>query len=85
MYEKIRRGDHKYTVGIITDNRQCHLTHSAEKDKGGSLEPGEQQYSYHNIFVTGLCKASGILVDNIEDVIKFLKEKAAEFGQEIKE
>ena len=85
MYEKIMRGDHKYIIGIITDNRQCHLTHSIEKDEGGAAEPGNQQYSYHNLFVTGLCKAGGILVDNIDDAINFLKEKAAEFGQEIKE
>ena len=49
MYEKIMRGEHKYIVGIITDNRQCHLTHSIEKDEGGAAEPGNQQYSYHNL------------------------------------
>lgn len=81
MYEKIMRGDHKYIVGIITDNRQCHLTHSAEKDAGGAAESGEQQYSYHNLFVTGLCKAGGILTDNFDDVIAFIKSKEHEFDR----
>lgn len=79
FHEKIARGDDKFIVGICTDNRQCHLTHSAEKDKGGAAEPGEQQYSYHNLYVTGLIKQYGKLVDNINDAIiainEWLKEK----------
>lgn len=46
MREKVRRGDHKYIVGICTDNRQCYLTHSEAKDQGGASALGEQQYSY---------------------------------------
>ena len=83
MYEKIMRGDHKHIIGIITDNRQCHLTHSAEKDEGGASGPGEQQYSYHNLFVTGLCKAGGVLVDNIDDVLRELIRLAPEYNQEV--
>lgn len=67
--EKIARGDKKFIVGICTDNRQCHLTHSEAKNAGGAASPGEQQYSYHNLYVTGLIKQSGVLVDNIEDAI----------------
>lgn len=69
FHEKIARGDHKYLVGICTDNRQCHLTHSLEKDEGGAAAPGESQYSYHNLYVTGLIKQTGTLVTNIEDAI----------------
>ena len=74
FHEKIERGDHKYIVGICTDNRQMYLTHSQEKDEGGAASPGEQQYSYHNLYVTGLIKQAGVLVDNIYDVISAIKE-----------
>lgn len=79
MREKIRRGDHKYIIGICTDNRQCYLTHSSAKDCGGAESLGEQQYSYQNLYVTGLIKESGILVTNIDDAIKFIKEHQNEF------
>lgn len=74
FHEKITRGDDKYIIGICTDNRQCHITHSAQKDAGGAAEPGEQQYSYHNLYVTGLIKQGGVLVDNIDDVMTYLGE-----------
>ena len=67
------RGDDKFIVGICTDNRQCFLTHSEEKDRGGAEALGEQQYSYQNIYVTGLIKDVGVLVANIEDVIKTMR------------
>lgn len=73
FHEKIARGDHKFLVGICTDNRQCHLTHSAEKDAGGAAEPGESQYSYHNLYVTGLIKQAGTLVTNIDDAIAAMR------------
>lgn len=79
FHEKIEQGAHKYIVGICTDNRQMYLTHSEEKDKGGAASLGEQQYSYQNIYVTGLIKQGGILVSNIEDAIKFIEEKEEEF------
>ena len=82
FHEKIERGEHKYIVGICTDNRQMYLTHSAAKNAGGAAALGEQQYSYQNLYVTGLIKQGGILVSNIEDAIEFIKEKCAEFGQE---
>lgn len=79
MREKIRRGDHKYVVGICTDNRQCYLTHSVAKDAGGASALGEQQYCYQNLFTVGLIKQSGVLVSSIEEVIAFIKEKEVEF------
>lgn len=82
FHEKIERGDHKYIVGICTDNRQMYLTHSEAKDQGGAASLGEQQYSYQNLYVTGLIKQGGVLVSNIDDAIKFMKEKAPEFMQE---
>ena len=74
FHEKIARGDHKYIVGICTDNRQCYLTHSAEKDIGGAASLGEQQYSYANLYCTGLIKEYGVLVSNIDDAIAAIKE-----------
>ena len=81
FHEKIERGDHKYIVGICTDNRQMFLTHSAEKDAGGAASLGEQQYSYQNLYVTGLIKQGGILVSNIDDAIEFIKQHEKEFEE----
>lgn len=82
MREKIRRGDHKYVIGICTDNRECSRTHSEAKDFGGASGICEQQYSYQNLYVVGCIKESGILVNNIDDAIAFMKEKAPEYLQE---
>ena len=83
FHEKIERGDHKYIVGICTDNRQMYLTHSEAKDKGGAASLGEQQYSYQNLYVTGLIKQGGIIVSNIEDAIAFIKEHEHEFPKQL--
>ena len=72
--EKIRRGDNKYIIGICTDTRQCYLTHSEAKDEGGRASLGEQQYSYQNLYVTGLIKQSGVLVSSIEEAIEELRK-----------
>ena len=72
FHEKIMRGDNKYLIGICTDTRQCFLTHSDVKDAGGMASLGEQQYSYQNLYVTGLIKQAGILVSSIEEVINEL-------------
>lgn len=74
FHEKIVRGDDKLLIGILTDNRQCCLTYSEAKDQGGR-EIGAQQYSYQNIYVTGLIKEVGYLFTNIEDVIEILKKE----------
>ena len=73
FHEKIARGDTKLIVGVCTDNRQCALTHSEAKDAGGAASLGEQQYSYQNLYVTGLIKEYGYLVSNIEDAIRMIK------------
>lgn len=80
FHEKIERGDHKYIIGICTDNRQCALTHSEAKDLGGAAELGEQQYSYQNLYVTGLIKQGGVLVSNIDDALKYLTKYNKEFN-----
>lgn len=83
MREKIRRGDHKYVIGICTDNRECSRTHSLAKDNGAAADICEQQYSYQNLYTVGCIKKSGILVNNIDDAIEFLKKIAPEYGQEV--
>lgn len=72
FHEKIARGDNKYIIGVCTDTRQCFLTHSDAKDRGGASSLGEQQYSYQNLYVTGLIKQAGVLVSNIDEVIEEL-------------
>lgn len=74
MSAMIHNGAHKYIIGICTDNRQCFLTHSAEKDAAGAESLGEQQYSYQNLYLTGLIKKYGILVSNIDDAIETLRK-----------
>ena len=69
FHEKIARGDEKLLVGICTDNRQCCLTYSEAKDMGGR-DIGAQQYSYQNIYVTGLIKEVGYLVTSIDEAIE---------------
>lgn len=81
FHEKIERGDHKYIIGICTDNRQCYLTSSPEKDAGGRSALGEQQYSYQNLYVTGLIKQYGKLVYTIDEAIDYIKTFAQEFNQ----
>ena len=68
FHEKIMHGDDRLLIGIMTDNRQCCLTWSEEKDKGGR-DIGAQQYSYQNMYVTGLVKEVGYLVTNINEAI----------------
>lgn len=74
FHEKIARGENRKIIGICTDNRQCALTHSEEKDRGGASSLGEQQYSYQNLYVTGLIKEAGVLVSNIDDAIDAIKD-----------
>lgn len=75
----IKYGSHKYIIGICTDNRQMALTYSDAKVEGGKKELGDNQFSYQNIYVTGLIKQNGKLVYSIDEVIDFLKEKQNEF------
>ena len=86
FHEKIARGDNKFIIGICTDNRQCFLTHSPAKDIGGSASLGEQQYSYQNLYVTGLIKEAGVLVSNINEAISYLRlwEKNQKEQEELK-
>lgn len=74
FHEKIMRGDNKFLIGICTDTRQCANTYSEEKDIGGRSRLGEQQYSYQNIYVTGLLWQCGGLVYTIEEVIEAIKK-----------
>ena len=72
FHEKIARGDKKLLIGICTDTRQQYLTHSEQKD-ATYTEPGECQYCYENLYVTGLIKQAGTLVTNIDDAAKAIK------------
>ena len=79
FHEKIMRGDNKYIIGICTDTRQCYNPHSEAKDAGGAASLGEQQYSYQNLYVTGLIKQAGTLVYTIDEVIDVLKKVADKY------
>ena len=51
-----------------------------------TLTPGadicEEQYSYQNLYVVGCIKQSGVLVNNIDDAIAFIKGIENEFEDE---
>ncbi len=81
MYEKIRRGDHRYIVGITTDNRAAHKTISDAKVEAMKTI-GETQVPYINLYTVGCCKLGGIVVDSIEAAIEYIKSIAHEFKQE---
>lgn len=70
FHEKIARGEDKLLIGICTDTRQCYITHSNAKDCGGMMRLGEQQYSYQNLYVTGLLWQCGGLYSTIDEVIE---------------
>lgn len=83
FHEKIMRGDNKYVIGICTDTRQCFNTHSDAKDAGGASSLGEQQYSYQNLYVTGLIKQAGVLVYSIEEVLEELEKVYNKYDNEV--
>ena len=70
----------KAIVGICTDTRQCYLTHSEAKDEGGRSSLGEQQYSYQNLYVTGLIKQAGVLVSDIDEAIAAVADYKERLG-----
>ena len=74
MSKAIEDGQRGMIIGICTDNRQAYLTHSDAKDKGGASSLGESQYSYQNLYVTGVIKSVGILVSDFDDVILAMKK-----------
>ena len=74
MSKAIEDGQRGRIIGMCTDNRQAYLTHSDAKDKGGASSLGESQYSYQNLYVTGVIKSVGILVSDFDDVIAAMKK-----------
>lgn len=72
FHEKIAQGANKLLIGLCTDNRQCYLTHSLEKDMGGATRLGNQQYSYQNLYVTGLIMEVGHLVSTIDEALEII-------------
>lgn len=80
FHEKVARGDVKLLVGICTDTRQQYLTHSVAKDSTYD-EPGECQYCYENLYVTGLIKQAGKLVTKIEDAVEVIRDWRQKVGK----
>ena len=74
FHEKIARGDKKMIIGICTDSRMASRTYNDAKAEIMRLDIGESQFCYQNLYTVGLIKQGGVLVDNIEDVIKWLQD-----------
>ena len=68
------RGDKKMIIGICTDSRMASRTYNDAKAEIMRLDIGENQFCYQNLYTVGLIKQGGVLVDNIEDVIKWLQD-----------
>lgn len=66
---------HKLIVGIYTDCRDASKTMSNAKNNDMRKSLAESQYSYINLYTIGACKKYGIVVDNIDKAIKYLKNK----------
>ena len=81
MYEKIRRGDHRYIVGITTDNRAAHKTIS-DANVEAMKTIGDTQVPYINLYTVGCCQLGGTVVASIEAAIEYIKTIAPEYGQE---
>ena len=61
--------------------REMSITHSPEKDAAGASGVGENQYSYCNIFLTGLIKTHGTLYTSSQqlfDKFALLKDEYKE-------
>lgn len=63
----------KTIIGLYTDTRECSKTFSQEKIER-LHEPGENQFSYANLFTLGLVKKFGILTLSSDEMIKKLGE-----------
>jgi len=72
--EKASKDEQKLIIGIYTDNREASKTHSPAKNKD-MVEKGiaESQYPYINLYTIGACKKYGVIFDNIDSAIEFIK------------
>jgi len=63
----------KRIIAIYTDSRECSKTYLEAKNEK-LKEMAECQYSYLNLLLVGAIKRYGVLVSNIEDAIKAIRE-----------
>lgn len=64
----------KTIIGILTDTRDASKTSSASKNNDMvSLGLGESQYSYINLYTIGAIKKFGVVVDDIDKAIAYIK------------
>jgi len=66
--------DKKLIIGIYTDCRDASKTMSEEKNIDMQNSLAESQYSYINLYTIGAIKKYGIVVDNINDAITYIKK-----------
>jgi len=60
-------------IGIYTDVRDMSITNSEEKNIDGSKDIAECQYPYINLYTIGAIKKHGVVVNNIDSAIQYLK------------
>ena len=64
----------KIIIGLWTDCRDASKTSSKEKNIDMSNSLAESQYPYINLYTIGAIKKYGIVLDNLDDCIKYLKK-----------
>ena len=68
--------DKKVLIGIYTDCRDASKTMSDAKNKDMKKGLAESQYSYINLYTIGAIKKYGVVVDSLDKVIKYLKNRS---------
>jgi len=73
--EAVAKNKQKLIIGIYTDNREASKTHSPAKNKDMVVKGiAESQYPYINLYTIGAVKKFGVLFDNIDSAIKYIKK-----------
>lgn len=72
--ELANQDKHKKIVALFTDSRDGYKTMIPEKVEIMKKEIAESQFSYTNLFLVGTIKTHGVLVNNTDDMCRWVKE-----------
>jgi hypothetical protein len=73
--EMCKRDPDREIIGLYTDCRDGHKTSLEAKNKLLSVNVGECQYSYANLFTVGALKDHGHLFGTTEEMLTYIKDK----------
>ena len=72
--ELANQDKHKKIVALFTDSRDGYKTMIPEKVEIMKKEIAESQFSYTNLFLVGTIKTHGVLVNNTDDMCRWVRE-----------